>query len=367
VVVQMTHRERVRTAIARQQPDRVPIMDQAWRETVRRWRREGMPEDVDIFDYFDFAIREIWCDTSPRFPVKVISENDEHIVSTTNWGATLKQSKTSSNPHIMDTLLKKKEDWPAIKERLQPDEARKIWIYTDDFETDAGRARYRKWRDEERYVVFCALTGYDQLQWLIPAEKLFMYMATDPEWIREIADTVINLFISQLQLARSRGLTIDAVWTCNDMGYRNGPLFSPQMYRDIFQPGDKRLWETAHSLGMQTILHCCGNIMPLIPDLIDAGLDCYEAIEAKAGMDVVELKKQFGDRLSFMGNINAQIMGAPDPAVIEEEIRRKVGFAKQGGGYIYHSDHSVPDTVSLKRYRYILELVKKYGSYTDSP
>jgi len=257
----------------------------------------------------------------------------------------------------------KKTSSPAIKEQLQPDESRMIWFSRCCSDTDEGRALYQRWLDDGRYIVFCALTGYDQLQWLIPAEELFMYMATDPEWIREIADTVIDLFISELKVAVSRGYRIDAVWTCNDMGYRNGPLFSPKTYRQIFKPGDKRLWDAAHSLGMQTILHCCGNIMPLIPDLIDAGLDCYEAIEAKAGMDVVELKKQFGDSLSFMGNINAQIMGDPDPSVIEEEIRRKISFAKQGGGYVYHSDHSVPSDVSFERYRQILEWVRKYGAY----
>ena len=363
MLVQMTHRERVRTAIAREQPDRVPIMDAAWRETVQRWRREGLPADVDVADYFDYAIREIWCDTSPRFPLEVVREDDEQIVTTTRWGATLQENKTHSTPHIVDTVLKEMDDWPRIKERLQPDEAREIWIHTEQADTDEGRALYQRWCDGERYLVFCALTGYDQLQWLIPAEQLFIYMATDPEWIREIADTVIDLFIYELKCAHRSGFKIDAVWTCNDMGYRNGPLFSPQTYRDIFKPGDKRLWDTAHSLGMQTILHCCGNITPLIPDLIDAGLDCYEAIEAKAGMDVVELKKQFGESLSFMGNINAQIMSDPDPAVVEEEIRRKVSFAKQGGGYVYHSDHSVPSDVSLERYRQILGWVRKYGAY----
>jgi len=76
----MTPRERVRTAIARQQPDRVPVADSVWRETAERWRREGMPADVDSEDYFDYSIREIWCDTSPRFGERVIEEDEEDII-----------------------------------------------------------------------------------------------------------------------------------------------------------------------------------------------------------------------------------------------------------------------------------------------
>lgn len=64
-----------------------------------------------------------------------------------------------------------------------------------------------------------------------------------------------------------------------------------------------------------------------------------------------------------MGGIDVRAMSAEDPAVIEEEIRAKVGFAKQDGGYIYHSDHSVPDDVSFEQYKRVMELVHKYGKY----
>ena len=80
-------------------------------------------------------------------------------------------------------------------------------------------------------------------------------------------------------------------------------------------------------------------------------------------MDVVELKDLYGDDLSFMGGIDVRVMASPDPADIEEEIRVKIGHAKQGGGYIYHSDHSVPDNVSYEQYCRVIELVHEYGSY----
>ncbi len=114
---------------------------------------------------------------------------------------------------------------------------------------------------------------------------------------------------------------------------------------------------------MPTILHCCGYVKELIPHLIEVGLDCLQPLEVKAGMDVRELKEKYGDKLSFMGGIDVRAMANPDPNIIEEEIRSKFEVAKKGGGYIYHSDHSIPNNVSFKQYKRVMELVKKYGKY----
>ena len=81
-------------------------------------------------------------------------------------------------------------------------------------------------------------------------------------------------------------------------------------------------------------------------------------------MDVRELKPLYGDKLTFVGNISKDVM-ATTKENIEEEVATKVTAAKQGGGYVYHSDHSVPPSVSLENYLFTLECVRKYGSYSD--
>ncbi|MGC9063614.1 MAG: hypothetical protein ACP5JL_02935 [bacterium] len=78
-------------------------------------------------------------------------------------------------------------------------------------------------------------------------------------------------------------------------------------------------------------------------------------------MDLLELKPKFGDKLSFMGGIDVRKM--TDPVAIEEEISRKFEIAKKGGGYIYHSDHSIPKNISFEQYKYVIDLVKRYGKY----
>ena len=111
------------------------------------------------------------------------------------------------------------------------------------------------------------------------------------------------------------------------------------------------------------ILHSCGYAMELVPSIIETGFECLQPIEVKAGNDLIALKKQYGDRLAFMGGIDVRAMASPNPEDIVREISTKIPIAKQGGGYIYHSDHSVPDNVSFEQYCRVMELVHKYGAF----
>jgi uroporphyrinogen decarboxylase len=131
----------------------------------------------------------------------------------------------------------------------------------------------------------------------------------------------------------------------------------------VIAPADTKRNRVFHELGMQTILHSCGCVKGLIPGLLDAGFDCLQPLEVKAGMDLLELKPRYGDRIAFFGGINTLLMEHEDDAEIEREIATKFAVAKKGGGYLYHSDHSIPTDVSLRKYRFVLECVKKYGAY----
>jgi uroporphyrinogen decarboxylase len=147
------------------------------------------------------------------------------------------------------------------------------------------------------------------------------------------------------------------------MGYRNGLLFSPDAYRATHKDADKKVYGFFRDLGMPIILHSCGNVEELIPELIEVGLTCLQPLEVKAGMNLIKLKNEFGDKLAFMGGIDVRAMFNPDSKAIEEEIRTKLEIAKKGGGYIYHSDHSVPTAVSFEQYERVMELVAQYGTY----
>jgi uroporphyrinogen decarboxylase len=117
---------------------------------------------------------------------------------------------------------------------------------------------------------------------------------------------------------------------------------------------------------MSVVLHSCGNVKALIPMFIEAGVKCLQPLETKAGMDLFQLKKDYGKHITLMGGIDVRKM-ALGGKELEEEVVEKITFAKKGGGYIYHSDHSIPDNVSFPDYERVISLVKEYGKYLNYP
>ncbi len=209
----------------------------------------------------------------------------------------------------------------------------------------------------------CFLTGYDKTQGIIGSENLLMAMVAEPDWIADMFMVAADLAIETASAMMDAGYVFDGAFMFDDMGYRNGTLFSPTAFRRLEKAAHAKVYEFFHSKGLPTILHSCGCVEEFIPDLIDAGLDCLQPLETKAGMDLIKLKETYGDKLAFMGGIDVRKMSDPDPDVIEEEIRAKILCAKEGGGYIYHSDHSVPDNVSFQQYCRVIELVNEHGAY----
>jgi len=99
----------------------------------------------------------------------------------------------------------------------------------------------------------------------------------------------------------------------------------------------------------------------LVPEFIDMGLDGLNPLEVKAGMDAVEIKREYGDKLLLHGGVNAVLWDKPDE--IEAEMRAVIPAVKEHGGYIFSSDHSVPSSVSLDDFRRITDLAKQLGNY----
>jgi uroporphyrinogen decarboxylase len=135
------------------------------------------------------------------------------------------------------------------------------------------------------------------------------------------------------------------------------------MYKELLQPAHKKTIDFAKSHGKKVIMHACGYVAPLVPHLIESGIDCLQVIEVKAGMDLLQLYRDFGDRLSFMGGIDVRKIYTNDKAIIDFELESKIPIVKQGFGYVVHSDHSIPATVDYNIYRYFIEKALALGRY----
>jgi len=352
----MTSYERMKAIYDHREPDRLPLTDSPWGATIARWHREGLPAGVGAGDFFGF---ERWpgigTDNSPRYPSKVVEETDTYVTSTTSWGATMRNWKHSaSTPDFLDFRIQDRDTWEEAKSRMTPTDDRVNWA-------DLAR-NHPRWRQQKLWVQAGAWFGYDVFaSWHVGTERMLMAMVDDPEWCRDMFETALELNITLLERAWDRGYTFDCLSFPDDLGYRNGLFFSLKTYREVLKPVHKRAFDWAHDRGAKVMLHSCGNIMELLPDLIEIGLDGLNPLETKAGMDLVEIKELYGDKLVLQGGIDVRKMSKADE--VEEEIRTKVTTAKQGGGYIYHSDHSVPSDVNFSDYCRVIELVRWYGRY----
>jgi uroporphyrinogen decarboxylase len=189
-----------------------------------------------------------------------------------------------------------------------------------------------------------------------------MLMMDDPDFVGRVMMTYADLIIGLYKLLDEQGVQYDGVFMPADLGYRNATLFSPKLYERLIFPAHKKLVDYQHERGRHFMCHSCGKIDVLIPKFIEAGFDAIQPLEAKCGQDVRVLKKLYAGKITLFGNIDIRKLSGTKKDV-EEEVVSKVEAAKVGGGYIFHSDHSVPPTVSFENYCYAVELAKEHGQY----
>ena len=204
--------------------------------------------------------------------------------------------------------------------------------------------------------------GFDVTHsWMVGTETLLIALLEEPEWVVDMFNTYLDSCIALFDMIWEEGYRVDEIYWPDDMGYKGTPFFSNTIYRELLKPVHTRGVQWTHAKGIRAHLHSCGDIMPLIPDILETGIDALNPLEVKAGMDVLKLKREYGDRLVLHGGINAVLWDQEE--AITSEIRRLVPILKENGGYIFSSDHSIPNTVSLENFRHIVREVKQSGRY----
>ena len=378
----MNSRERIQRALSLREPDRVPIHDSPWVSTVDRWQQEGMPTDVSPAEYFDYGVVMFGADLTPRFPVRKVSEDERYVIETTPFGGLRRNRKDyASTPEWLEFPCHDRQDWERIKQRLEPSQDRVDWegyrlvgLTYDEREDSLQLTGRREWRvglegywqarKAGKFIAYTAPIGFGHIhQSYVGTEELLIAIAMEPEWVMDMYETNADLVIANYETMVEGGFEFDGAFLVCDLGYRNGTFFSPRHFEEQLHPTFQRIFGHFRGKGLPVILHSDGRILEFIPYFIEEGLSFLQPLEVKAGMNLIQLKREYGKRLAFMGGIDVRAMAHPDHQVIEEEIRTKFEVVMQGGGYIYHSDHSVPNNVSLPQYQRVMELAHQYGQY----
>ena len=353
---EMTSHERFGRMFEHRPADRVPVVDGPWSSTIERWQREGMPKDVSYVDFFGLdQTAGLGADNSPRFPVKTLEETEQYTVFTSAWGATMKCWKhAGGTPEFLDFIIKDPESWKMAKARMTPTRDRVDWEHL--------RKNYPAWRQKDLWITAGLWFGFDVTHsWTVGTERLLMALVEDPNWCVDMWNHQLDMCIALFEMIHREGYAMDAITWPDDLGYKGRTFMSVQMYRDLLKPVHRRAIDWAHSKGLKACLHSCGDIRPLIPEFVEIGLDALHPLEVKAGVDALKVKADFGRDLVLHGGMNAVLW--QDPDAMAREIRAKLPVLKQDGGYVWATDHSIPDVVSLADFRRIVEIVMDVGRY----
>jgi uroporphyrinogen decarboxylase len=275
-------------------------------------------------------------------------------------GAWLRWFKGSSGaPEHIDFSVKDRQGW---EEHILPYlEDERSFDRRIDFER--YRALRQKCASDGLYMTCGAVASFDLMSPMCGHEYLLMGMALDPEWVSTMAMTYAETSIHLLEILFEREGLPDGMWVWDDLGFKERPFMSPAMYRELIFPAHNRLFDFAHSQGLPVILHCDGFVEALLPHLIEAGIDCLQPIEVKSGMDLLRIKRDYGDRIALIGGMDERVLETNDLSLVDAELENKIPAAMAGSGYILQSDHSVSNAVEYGTYRHFVERGLQIGTY----
>ncbi|MBC7289202.1 MAG: uroporphyrinogen-III decarboxylase-like protein, partial [Armatimonadetes bacterium] len=193
----------------------------------------------------------------------------------------------------------------------------------------------------DKFVVFeIGFSLFERAWTLRGMANLFVDMVEAPEFVDELLDAICDYNVALVEQAVQ--FDIDAVHFGDDWGSQVGLLMGPHHWRRFLKPRLERQYAAAKAAGKFVLIHSCGKVQELFGDLIEIGVDCFNPFQPEV-MDVYEMKRQWGDRLSFWGGVSTQrLLPYGTPAEVRREVRRLIEEVGRGGGYVLAPAHAIP-------------------------
>jgi hypothetical protein len=365
--------ERVNKALRHEEPDRIPISDFFWGNFLKRWRQElGLPSDASPYYYYDLDYIVTVPNMDPHIKqFEMLKENETEVIVRTGYEAVLRKKFRDPMPEFIEfetNTIEKTEafvfDDPWDDRRYFKAGDSQIAGVGDGFERntpawiDTVKALYP---DFPVYGSVCEAN--ETMMRLVGPENNLLWIALYPDryakFIERTNEFAIEILKAQIEAAD--GL-LDGMYIWGDVAYKKDLFFSPDWWRAHYKPYVEEMVKICHDNNLPVIYHGCGNVNRIFQDFIDIGVDGYNPLEAKASLDVVDLRRQYGHGMCFAGNMSVIEWAEQEGEELKATVLRKLNTGK-GGGLIFQSDHSVPNTVSGPKYDYVVKLVREYGQY----
>jgi uroporphyrinogen decarboxylase len=340
-MIELSGEERIIRALNRQEPDRVPHFE--WYIDKKVMSAISKGSDYEKFCY-EMDIDAICIDLN--FDKKMIADD----LIQDEWGM-IKKDTGESHTYPVDGPIRTLKD---AEEYIPPD--------------PLAPGRYDsvekavKEHSGKKALVLHLNDVFSIPSRLMPFETFLIKVFEEPETVKALVKMSVDINLKMAEEAVKRGVKI--VYTGDDFAYNSGPIISPLKFREIFYPELKRVVTGFKELGLLAIKHTDGNIMPILDMIIDSGFDCLDPIDPIAGMDLRQMKVDYGEGICLKGNVDCSTtLSFKTEKETIEETRECLNIAMPGGGYILSSSNSIHSAVKPENYLAMLDALKKFGRY----
>jgi uroporphyrinogen decarboxylase-like protein len=374
----MNGRERFDAIMEYGEFDRMPVwFFGTWKETKALWIEQGLAE-------FDIGARGagpqlpgmdpdwesgMWrmhhlADSEPTptgRPDKVLEETDDYIVIESGDGSIVKSGKRGSTiPNTLRHMLEPtRESWNEFKKRLDPDRASR--------RPEGWRESARELDRREHATCFLGGSLYSWPRGWLGMQNISLLMYDDPALFEDIVATVADFFMAVTGPVLDE-CRFEFAYFFEDCCFKNGPMFSPAIYRKHMHPHYRRMVDFYHSKGVKHVLiDSDGKVDALVPCWLESGIDIVFPIEVGTWKsDPVAFRKEYGKDLRMMGGVNKLVIAQGD-AAIRAELEPLVDLAAEGG-FIPLPDHRIPPNISLDAFRRYIDIFRElFGEGTMGP
>lgn len=196
---------------------------------------------------------------------------------------------------------------------------------------------------------------------LMGFENFCSRVLRDPDYVSRVFEAIGNV---QVEVARRlvKKPKVFALWYSDDFAYAEAPMISPNAVRKYLFPYMRRMVQITHDAGLPFIYHGCGNVLPLLDDLLTMGIDALHPIEPKA-INIYELKKKLYGKVAIIGNVSVDLLTNGTPQMIDGDVREHIRRLAPGGGYVISSSNSIAYYIPVENYSAFLNNIRKYGNY----
>jgi len=352
-----------------------------WDLTVNRWCNEGLPmfchsnnlypqaesqEHVYLYDGmadpvyayesylgFDGVKRIAFRIPFKSFQVEVIEETLEYSLIRDVDGWIRKYYKNSELVQEIEPVIKNRQDWLRLKEQALEE----LKIYCTDEAIDRIYGQFREGQKKGEFSIRFRISGFFWTpRELLGIEEHMLAFYDQPELIHEINQFIVETYITYLDKIFNI-IQPEVVLLEEDLSGSNGPMLSPSAFDEFVASYYKQLFPFMKQKGVKNIfVDTDGDFNRLIPQFIEAGVDGFLPMDVNAGMDIVEVRKNY-PKLKFIGAFN-KLKIADGKEAIDAEFERILPVIRQGG-YVPGSDHQVAPSTSLENYQYYIKQLKE--------